>query len=535
MRIITNNSRLELYGINKAIANMIPGASYQRKGRFYTAPLSAAPTLARAMPTKTPKEVREIARNVLEREQAVEEVKQNGCKNDHTFLMEHQNLCLNIARQMPSYAFFLETGTGKTALGLSIIAENLAKKWLVVCPKAIIKTAWLEDAQKFYPDIKIMPWKRGMRKREIQRYCDAWGIEQPQHAANVLVCNYESFRLMTEEFLELGVKGVIFDESVKIKNPQASVTKEAIKFCRNMENVYLLSGIPAPNSELEYFTQMQVVDPAVFGTNYWRFRHTYFSATDWFQRNWELNPMLKDKFMERLASRSIVIRKQDCLDLPPMTAVSRMVALSGKAKKYYKDMHKKRVLEIAEQLKENETTIIAPNRLAQLMKLRQITSGFIIDNEANTKPLHTAKLRELSDVLEELGGEQAIIWCNFRNEIHAIKDMLGDKAVTAYGGTKDIDASIDAFKSGQARYIIAHPQTLKYGVTLTNCTYAVYYSLSYSYDDFAQSKDRIHRFGQDEKTTLIFLLAEDTIDMQIFEVLLGKKTKDDAIKELLTI
>ena len=40
------------------------------------------------------------------------------------------------------------------------------------------------------------------------------------------------------------------------------------------------------------------------------------------------------------------------------------------------------------------------------------------------------------------------------------------------------DQSIKDFKDGTAQYIIAHLATLKYGVTLTNRTYVVYYSMA---------------------------------------------------------
>ena len=52
----------------------------------------------------------------------------------------------------------------------------------------------------------------------------------------------KAFRIMRDEFLALGVQGVIFDESVKIKNPSASVTKAAIQFADKMVYRYILSG-----------------------------------------------------------------------------------------------------------------------------------------------------------------------------------------------------------------------------------------------------------------------------------------------------
>lgn len=52
------------------------------------------------------------------------------------------------------------------------------------------------------------------------------------------------------------------------------------------------------------------------------------------------------------------------------------------------------------------------------------------------------------------------------------------------------------FKNGEADILLAHPKTLQYGVTLTNCHYSIYYSLSYSFEQYYQCHDRIYRFGQ---------------------------------------
>ena len=65
------------------------------------------------------------------------------------------------------------------------------------------------------------------------------------------------------------------------------------------------------------------------------------------------------------------------------------------------------------------------------MKLRQISSGFIIDTENQvTERLDKAKVNELANVLEELGDEKAIIWINFKEEVKAIEEMMQAKGYT---------------------------------------------------------------------------------------------------------
>lgn len=105
--------------------------------------------------------------------------------------------------------------------------------------------------------------------------------------------------------------------------------------------------------------------------------------------------------------------------------------------------------------------------------------------------------------------------------------------VTAYGETENKNKSINDFKTGSAQYIIAHPNTLKYGVTFTNCSYAIYYSISYSFEEYYQSHDRIYRKGQSRPCTYIFLNAKNTIDEIMFETIMGKKSRAEFREKVL--
>jgi hypothetical protein len=237
---------------------------------------------------------------------------------------------------------------------------------------------------------------------------------------------------------------------------------------------------------------------------------------------------MKEEFARRLAMGCVFVSKKECLDLPDeLPPVHRIVELPKDAMRYYREMERERVLML------EDKTITAQTKLASLMKLRQITSGFVIDtdDDASVEPLHYAKAQELAEIVTELGDNNAIIWVNFKREVLDIGTLLsqmGKTYVTAYSGTRNVDESIKAFKDNTAQFIIANPKTLKYGVTFTgdsmkrNCTTAIYYSLSYSFEDYYQSKDRIYRKGQRDGCTYIFLVAEKTIDEDIYDAVIQK-------------
>ena len=454
-------------------------------------------------------------------------------------LMLHQRKCLALSRLFKRYALFLDTGTGKTVASLAIIADNPNTKWLIVVPKNIIRTAWIADADEFYPHLRVLPLSKNFGKEYYVSLAKQWGCLPSYNVAldtlrdgmatlaDVLVINPESFKLEIPRLQDLGVSGLILDESSVIKNPRSDTSKAVTLFARKMERVYILSGKPAPNNMLEYYPQMDVVERGLLGLSFWQFREAYFEPHGFKGYQWRPKRNALDLIGAKVSRRAYFVSKEDCLDLPEKTYLVNEVDLPPKALRYYRSMERERVLELANK------TVIAPNLLTSLMKLRQITSGFVLDDDT-AEILHTAKLAALMATLEDIGDKPVIIWCNFQKEIRMIEEALqglGMSVVTAYGETKNVDDSIEAFKNGSAQYIVAHPATLKYGVTFTHCTYAIYYSLSYSFENYYQSHDRIYRKGQTQPCTFIFLLCPDTIDYMIYHVLQEKGDLAKAVED----
>jgi SNF2 family DNA or RNA helicase len=60
------------------------------------------------------------------------------------------------------------------------------------------------------------------------------------------------------------------------------------------------------------------------------------------------------------------------------------------------------------------------------------------------------------------------------------------------------------------------------GITLTAASTMVFYSLDYSMSNFEQTKARIHRVGQKNGCTYIYLIAKGTVDSKILTALRNK-------------
>lgn len=429
------------------------------------------------------------------------------------YLMDHQKKAAQIAAQYNRYAFFDETGTGKTVEGLEIWKQKRVKT-IVVCPLSIIENAWIEDCERFCPEINIINLWDLRRRRNTKTGKVAY--QKNLDECDIAVINFESFRLM--DGMD-GFQMLLIDESSKCKNPKAKTTKALIKYADTVPYVYLFSGTPAPNSELEYYPQVRMLDQRLFSSSFYQFRAEYFRQTGFGGFEWKMLPNKRPVFLKKLATVSRVVRKHDVLDLPEKTVRLRKVWLTKTEKQAYDEMERHMIIEFEDQ------DVLAANAAVKLMKLRQGSAGFFLDETGGVQQTGTSKLDELESLLEEIGDHQIIIWTQFHYEADQIQKMLGDNCVRADGTVNqdNKNEAIKKFKNGEVKYFVGHPASVGHGITLTNCSYVVYFSLSYSYELQAQSMDRIYRKGQRNACTYYYLIAVGTVDEVIVKALDLKK------------
>lgn len=479
-------------------------------------------------------------------------------------LLPHQVAGAMLASKYNKFAFFYDTGTGKTVLSLEIIAqkEKLNKsRFLIIAPKPLIKNGWLEDGAEYYPQLKIMPLSANITGRDIISIYNSWnkedGIdsyldedatytktfiddlrEELMIRANHFVVNLQQILSpkKSEAILnKINVNGLIVDESTTIKNHDSKSFKRIRMIAKKMQYVYLLSGKPAPNTTVEYYSQMAIVAPELFNISFDKFVETYYKRDGKYGKYEFKNGYTKSIVTKMVAEKSITVSKEQCLELPPRHFEEVLVQLEDFAMIEYGKVLAN-FLNTIVSLDDEVITIDRISKLAQMMKLREMATGFYIDDTKQVYSMSENKLNALMELLRKLGKNQVVIWCNFVYEIECLEKALKDcgySVVTAYSKSKNLDESIQKFKKNEVQVIIANPQTLKYGITFVNCKYAIYNSLSYSYDDYYQSRDRIYRYGQKSECTYYHLLSEDTIDEQIFRCLQNKHNNSIIFEKLI--
>ncbi|HEC64327.1 MAG TPA: hypothetical protein ENI23_03440 [bacterium] len=434
-----------------------------------------------------------------------------------SYLMDHQKSMAETALTIPRYLIYHDIGVGKTIIGIELVKQKQAKT-LVTCPLSIIEDAWMEDIKKFAPEINAVNLWKAKKNRQLN-----FALTLDFHVA---IINFESFRTEAKQLAQAGFQMLIIDESSKCRDARSQITKALIEFSENMDYIYELSGNPAPNSEMEYFSQARMVDPMLFGRSFFAFRNKYFYSFGYGNFQWKMKEDKRKEFLDKLASISEVVRREDVLDLPGKTLNIRKVFLTTIERKVYETMKRDLVIEFA------GMEVVAANAAVKQMKLREGTSGFYLDENKKAVIVGQSKLNELKELLEEIGDHQVAIWTHFHYEADIVEKLLGKKCGRVDGTIKNQDVKhsiVRDWKDGKLQYLIAHPDSFGHGHTWINCFYIIYFSLSHSWDLFYQSMGRFERKGQTNKCTYYFLIADCSVDEVIWVALQAKKSVSQAV------
>jgi SNF2 family DNA or RNA helicase len=173
--------------------------------------------------------------------------------------------------------------------------------------------------------------------------------------------------------------------------------------------------------------------------------------------------------------------------------------------------------------------VTAANVLTRLLRFSQLTGGFLrSDDSERSVPVSSVKLSALSDVVDSAAedGKKLVIIARFLPEIDAIRKLLEQKTIrysVVSGEIKDRDEQVRRFQADpDTTVFIGQIATAGLGITLTAADTMVFYSLDYSMSNFEQTKARIHRVGQRNPCTYIYLVAAGTVDEKVLKALRDK-------------
>lgn len=428
------------------------------------------------------------------------------------------------------FGFLFEMGTGKTLTSIATMGVmyqmGAIEKVLIVAPTSVCPV-WPKDIGD-YADFKckigVLLGTKQQRLKELEAVKKC-----PLKALKVAVINYEStwrddiFEALKDWQPDL----IIADESQRIKTHNAQQSKAMHQLGDIAKYKLILSGTPVQNNAIDIYSQYRFLDSSVFGTNYYAFRGRYAIMGGFNQKQIvgyrDLDTLIKKEY-----SIAYRVTKDEALDLPEQTFITRNIPLTGKAKALYDKIKKDSYAEL-----ESGGQITAPTVLTKLLRLQQFTGGFIQpDDGLKPEYVFDGKINALEDIIDDyVFGEEKklVIFCRFRPEIDIITKLIEKKKVgyiSIYGDVKIEDRGdlvADFQNNPNTKIALLQIDTAGLGITLTAADTCVYYSVNFNYAAYSQSLARIHRIGQRNVCTYINLIVEKTIDNKVFKALAAKE------------
>lgn len=388
---------------------------------------------------------------------------------------------------------------------------------LIVAPLSILSVWEAEFAQFAAFDYALAVLTGdGAKKADTLRHMNGTALQ-------VAVVNYESAWRMEQELAAWGPDLIVCDEGHKIKTHNISASKAMHRLGAKAGYRLLLTGTLITNKAIDVFSPYKFLNPTIFGTSFYAFRSRYFDMVGYGNHTPVLKKSMEAELSARLHSIAYRAAKADCLDLPETTDVVRQVELEPAARKIYRSLVKESFAELA------SGEVTAPNVLTRLLRLSQLTGGFLgSDENAAVQQISSAKLSAMEDILESAvaEGQKLVIIARFLPEIRAIckeLDGRGLRYACITGEVQDRAAQVVQFQNDpDVPVFVGQIATAGLGLTLTAASTMVFYSLDYSMSNYEQAKARIHRVGQRNPCTYIHLIAKGTVDEKVLTALRNK-------------
>jgi SNF2 family DNA or RNA helicase len=467
----------------------------------------------------------------------------------------HQLEAFHLSKLRPTFALFMEQGTGKT----KVIIDNAAYLYeagqvnalLVVADNGIHRN-WINDELPVHlPERtphRTFIWES--KRANTKRYQQAWDafLREPDalliFAINIDAVITKNGAAAVSAFLEARTCMMVVDESTSIKTPGAKRTRACIRFGAKARFRRICTGTPVAESPFNAYSQFAFLSRNIIGINsYYAFKQEYGVWRQQQRTDGQYYPVLVqyrnlNLLTDRIQPYMYRKLKKECLDLPEKLWQKRYFDLAASQRQLYDTLRDQSILQLSQQ-----RGVVVPLVMTKILRLQQIACGYIPSEEhllgtedgdtpATALLADNARLDALMAQLEELPATtQVIIWARFTKDIDLIMERLGHAAVR-YDGMVSDDARESAkqrFQQGLARYFVANPKAGGKGLTLTAASVVIFYSNYYGLETRQQAEDRAHRIGQRNPVTYIDLIAVDTVDERIVRALRDKKKLADLI------
>lgn len=409
---------------------------------------------------------------------------------------------------------FLEMGLGKTVSTLTAVNfltyEDLEiNKTLVIAPKRVVESVWDVEAAK-WGHLKHLTFSKiiGAPKKRLQ------AIDKP---ADVYLISRDNIAWLCGLFggSMLPFDMCVIDESSSFKNPKSVRFKALRKVQPSFRRVVELTGTPAPNSLLDLWAPMYLLDRGErLGKFITRYRDDYFKPK-FSGFGYEIKKDAEPLIYEKIKDICMSMKAKDYLKLPGRIDNNIVLKMPPELKEAYEEFEREKVLEFLDSINGEEKEITAINAAALANKLLQFANGAVYDSAKNYHIVHDIKIEALKEVMEQAQGKPVLVAWSFRSDMERIKEALAEYEPTELKDNK----TIEDWNAGKIKLLMMHPASGGHGLNLQMGGHIlVWFGQTWSLELYMQLNARVDRQGQIFVVLNNKFIMEGTMDEKVVMV-----------------
>lgn len=427
----------------------------------------------------------------------------------------------------PYIALLLEMGLGKTVSTLTAIDLLLndyfdAERVLVIAPLRVADDTWSREVEK-WDHLRHLRISKVLGSAEQRR-------KSLKREADIYVINRENVVWLVSELgTGWNFDTVVIDELSSFKNSSSKRFRALRRVRPMMKRVIGLTGTPAPNSLIDLWPQIYLLDKGDrLGKTITAYRERYFipgERNGHVVYNWKQKKESEGKIYEAISDIAVSMKSEDWLDLPPRIDRTVVVCLSDRAREQYKKLERDLLLPF------QDADVVAQTAAVLSNKLLQMASGAVYDEDRGIKEIHEAKLDALEDIVEASQGKPVMVFYNFKHSLSRIQKRFPQARILRKG--KDGNQDIADWNNDKIELLLLHPKSAGHGLNLqeSSCQTVVWYDQIWSLEEDQQANARVHRQGQKRSVFIMRLVAEGTMDEDAVAALERKASGQEALMQ----
>ena len=434
----------------------------------------------------------------------------------------------------PKACVLSDMGTGKTLSSLwgadALMRDYEARgekfRALVVAPLSTLTTVWADAIFGHFMNRRKAVILHGSSEQRIQ------ALAIP---ADFYLINHDGIKVGAKlvrkghrQMVELGgfakalaartdIRLVVVDEVGAFRDFRSLRSRVGKSILSARDYLWLMTGTPTPNGPEDAYGIAKLLNNA-HGETFTGYKQRVMMQVSRFK--WVPRTGAHEA-AQKLMQPSIRFAIEDCIDLPELTTQTRDVELSAEQAKLLKQLKNDLLLEM------QKGTVTVANEAALRIKIMQIACGVVYDSEHKENKVDCApRLKVLREIIEE-AGSKVIVFAPFISVVNMLNFSLKDysrRVILGSTPVKERNDIIRAFQQGRDPHVlIAHPETISHGQTLTAAATTVWYGPTDKTDVYIQANKRMHRPGQKHACTVVNL-ASTQIEREVYRRLAGNES-----------